>query len=199
MAAPLLSQSWEVGAVGGYGFHTKQSVTSGTASGDVGFKEGFAAGAVLGQDRGNRWGGELRYMYRKNDLLVESGSAEAVFSGESHLIHYNFLFYFAGKDSAVRPFVAAGGGVKVFRGTDKTQISQPLANLALLSPVTETKGMGAVGGGVKFRIAEGVIIRAEVYDYITPFPKQVIAPSVGAKISGIIHDIVPTVGISAVF
>jgi hypothetical protein len=199
LAVPLFAQSWEAGAVGGYGFHTKKSVTAGSSSGDVGFKEGFAAGAILGQDMASRIGGELRYMYQKNDLLLESGGREVTFGGESHMIHYNFLFYLASREATVRPFVSVGGGVKVFRGTGATQIAQPLANLALLSPVTETKGLGVVGGGVKFKLSEGVVIRAEVHDYITPFPKQVIAPSVGAKISGIVHNIVPTIGITAVF
>jgi hypothetical protein len=41
-------------------------------------------------------------------------------------------------------------------------------------------------------------LRVEVHDFATPFPKKVITPNLGAKVSGWIHDIVPMVGLSYV-
>lgn len=196
---PAAGQNWEVGAGGGFGFYTNKTVTAGSLSGETGFERGFAAGGWLGNDISEYFGGEFRYTYRKNDLKLSSGSTKVTFTGDSHIIHYDFLIYAARRGSKVRPFAAVGGGIKVYRGTGATQAVQPLSNLALLSPVTETKGLGSVGGGVKFQIAPGVVLRVEVRDFITPFPKQVIVPSIGASVSGIIHDIVPMVGISAVF
>ncbi len=198
-ASAALAQSWEVGAAGGYGFYTKKSVTAGSATGEVGFENGFAASGWLGNDMHRYIGGEFRYTYRKGDLFVSSGGTKATFAGEAHAIHYDFLIHAAPRGARVRPFAAIGAGIKVYRGTGKTEVFQPLSNLALLSPVTETKGMASVGGGVKFHLTDSIVFRVEVRDYITPIPKQVIAPSVGAKFSGIIHDIVPTFGIAAVF
>ena len=41
--------------------------------------------------------------------------------------------------------------------------------------------------------------RVEVHDFLTPFPKQVIAPNQGAKVGGWLQDFVPMVGISYLF
>ena len=96
----------------------------------------------------------------------------------------------------MRPFVAGGGGIKFFRGTGKERAYQPLSNLALLTKTQEVKGLISVGGGVKAVVSDHVLLRVEFRDYITPFPKEVITPSPGAKISGWLHDLVPMVGIT---
>src|SRR6266478_2846236 len=78
-------------------------------------------------------GGGLRYEYLPGDLKVSSGGAESTFSGEAHAIHYDFLMHFAPTGSKIRPFVAAGGGVKVYRGTGAATLTQPLQRFALLT------------------------------------------------------------------
>jgi hypothetical protein len=198
-SSTALAQKWEVGGAGGYGFYTKKTVTAGSATGETGFENGFAASAWLGNDMHQHIGGEFRYDYRQGDLMVSSGGTKATFGGEAHAIHYDLLIHATSRESKVRPFAAIGAGIKVYRGTGKTQVFQPNSNLVLLSPVTETKGMGSVGGGVKFHLSNSIVFRVEVRDYITAIPKQVLAPSLGAKFSGVIHDIVPTFGIAAMF
>ena len=59
--------------------------------------------------------------------------------------------------------------------------------------------MISVGGGIKMLLGPRLVLRAEVRDYITTFPKEVIVPLPGTKISGWLNDIVPMVGISYIF
>jgi hypothetical protein len=59
--------------------------------------------------------------------------------------------------------------------------------------------MASVGGGLKFFIARRVCLRTEFRDYITAFPKEIIAPAPGAKFGTILHDFVPMVGLSYEF
>ncbi len=195
----VLAQKWEVGGFAGGGFYTNASVTSPAGSGDVGFKNGATFGGAIGSNMYRYVGGELRYEYRMGDQFVKSSSTEATFGNRTHAIHYDFLIHFRPEGAVMRPFVSVGGGVKIFEGTGKETASQPLSRLALLTRTKETKGLGVVGAGLKIKIAPGVGIRLEVHDYITAFPRQVIAPSINAKISGLLHDIVPTVGIFALF
>jgi hypothetical protein len=199
-AAPpdALAQKWELGVLGGGSINNSVSVSNGSANGNVGFKSGPAVGAFFAQN-GNRLSGELRYDYMPSDLKVSSGGAEATFPGLSHAIHYDAMFNFTSSEAAVRPFVEAGGGVRIFQGTGSPTVTQPLSNLALLTNTYETKGLATVGGGVKARIGSRLVFRLEVQDFISPFPRQVIAPSLGAKISGILHDIVFTAGIGLAF
>jgi hypothetical protein len=201
LAAPgtVLAQKWEVGGFAGGGFYKNASVSSPAGSGDVGFKNAAVFGGAIGSNMYRFVGGELRYEYRMGDQFVKSGGTEATFANRTHSIHYDFLIHFAEEGSFIRPFVSAGGGVRIFEGTGKETAAQPLSRLALLTRTTETKGLGVVGGGLKIKVAPGVAFRAEVHDFISPFPRQVIAPSVNAKISGILHDVVATFGVFAIF
>jgi hypothetical protein len=52
---------------------------------------------------------------------------------------------------------------------------------------------------LKFRLTSHFILRLDVHDYLTPFPKQVIAPALGAKVGGWLQDFVPMAGVSFVF
>jgi hypothetical protein len=193
------AQKWELGVTGGGGFYTHASVTAGTASGDVGFKPGAAFGAFLGNNTSNRWGGELHYTYQPGDLRVSSGGSEATFTGESHAINYDFLYHFAPMEAHIRPFVAFGGGAKLYRGTGSPTVTQPLSNLALLTNTHEVAGMGSVGAGFKVSMSPKLGLRFEVHDFLTPFPKQVIAAAPGATIGSFLNDFVVMGGISFTF
>ena len=190
---------WEIGVLGGGGFYNSASVSSPAGSGDVGIKNGVAVGAFVGNDLYKHLGGELRYEFLPGDLKVSSGGNEATFTGLAHAIHYDFLFHFAPKGSRIRPFVSAGGGVKIYQGTSRATVTQPLSALALLTNTHETKGLGVFGGGVKAQVSSHVMLRFEVQDFLTPFPRQVIAPAPGAKISGLLNDIVVLAGLGLTF
>jgi hypothetical protein len=55
--------------------------------------------------------------------------------------------------------------------------------------------MASVGGGVKFALTKNLFLRTEFRDYITAFPKEVIAAPVGVKYGSLLHDFVPMVSI----
>jgi OmpA-like transmembrane domain. len=193
------AQKWEVGVLGGGSLYNTDSVTSPFGSGQVGIKNGLAVGAYVGSDMNKLFGGELRYEYLPGDLKLSSSGTETTFGGQTQAVHYDFLFHFASTEARIRPFVAVGGGVKFYEGTSKATVTQPLSGLALLTNTHETKGMAVFGGGVKAKIAPRVSLRFEVNDFLTPFPRQVIAPAPGAKISGLLHDIVFMGGLGIMF
>jgi hypothetical protein len=53
--------------------------------------------------------------------------------------------------------------------------------------------MASVGGGIKFALSKKVFLRTEIRDYITAFPKNIIAPPPGVKYSMLLHNLVPMV------
>ena len=190
---------WEIGGLAGGSFYNSASVSGPTGSGDAGIKNGLALGAYLGGDMYKFLGGELRYEYLPGDLKVSGGGAEATFSGRAHAIHYDFLVNFAPKGSRLRPFVSAGGGVKIYEGTGTATVTQTLSSLALLTNTHQTSGLGVFGGGIRAKVTPHVTLRLEVHDFLTPFPKQVIAPAPGAKISGLLNEIVFMAGLGVMF
>ncbi len=197
LAPAALAQKWEVGGGAGGGFYTSQDVKhdDGTSA-SAKIETGVAAGAWVGNNTSDHFGGELRYDYQRGNLMLNRAGEQATFSGDSHAIHYDFLWHTAPQGAKVRPYIAFGGGIKVYRGLGKEALVQPLSRYALLTKTTEVQGMGSVGVGVKMKIADRWQLRLDVHDYITPFPKQVIAPNIGAHVGGVLHQIVPTFGLT---
>jgi outer membrane protein W len=193
---PALAQKWEFGGGGGYGFSTSRDATRPTETAKAKIKPGAAASVWLSNNTSARWGGEIRYSYQMGQLHLKQGSTEANFNAESHAMNYDFQWHAADADSASRPYVAFGGGVKLFRGTGTEQLTQPLSRFALLTKTQEVQGMASIGVGIKTKIGEHWQFRVDVHDYITPFPKDVITPNLGTSIGGMLHNIVPMVGIS---
>jgi hypothetical protein len=198
-ALTCAAQEWEIGGAAGFGYYRNVTVTSPVGSGKAGFKPGVAASAVAGNNMYSRLSGEMRYTFRFNDLKVSGGGQEATFSGESHAIHYDLLFHFKEQGSRLRPFIAGGGGIKIYRGTGVEKSYQPANRFALLTKTQEIRGLISLGAGVKYALTDLVLLRVEFRDYLTPFPREVIAPSPGASIHGWVHDFVPMAGISFAF
>jgi hypothetical protein len=117
----------------------------------------------------------------------------------SHASHYDLLYHPARKRSKVQPFVAAGAGVKLYRGTGQQQAYQPLHEFAYLTQTDDLRPLITAGGGIKYRISEHLVFRAEILDYITPFPNKVITPAPGAKIGAWLQDFVPMFGLAFTF
>lgn len=199
LAPSGLAQNWEIGGVGGFGFPRNQTVTNATGTAKAGFENGAAVGAIGGQNLYRYLSGEMRYTYRFGDLKVSSGGEKANFAAQTHAIHYDLLFFAKPRGAKIRPFVAGGGGIKFFRGTGKEKADQSLIDFVALTKTHDVKGLISVGGGVKASLSERTLLRVEFRDYITPFPKNVIAPVPGAKISGWLHDFVPMVGLTFAF
>jgi hypothetical protein len=196
----LLAQKWEVGVAGGGSFYTQQTFTGSVASADASFTTALAASAWLGNDSGQYIGGEIRYDFEAGSPELTGGGAKETLAGQTHAIHYDILFHFTPRNSRVRPFVAAGAGVKIYRGTGEELAYQgPLESVGLLTETQQLKPLISVGGGIKFAVTPSIQLRVEVHDYLTPFPTNVITPNVGTKAGGWIQDLVPMVGLSFTF
>lgn len=198
------AQQWEVGGIGGVGFLNNVNVsTTSTGSAKAGFATGAVAGAYFGQNINAHWSGEIRYEFFDSNLKLSSGGNSATFSGIAHAVHYD-LIYHTDRKAPVQFFVAAGLGMKIFDGTGAQEAYQPLSQFGYFTQTHEVKVMGSAGGGFTYKLSERVYLRAEVRDFISPFPTKVItppAPVSGNKVTygNILQDIVPMVGIAYVF
>lgn len=199
VAGVALAQKGEIGGGAGGSIYVNRTVTGPAGSASVGHSPNFAAGGWIGHNSANYVGGEIRYLFEKNALKVSSGGTKVTFSGQSHAVHYDVLLYGAPKGARVRPYAVVGGGIKGYRGTGKEQALQPLVQFAALTRTHEWKGLVTFGGGVKVQTRERMVVRVEFRDYLTPFPKEVIAPTGGSRVSGWLHNFVPLVGVSYSF
>jgi outer membrane protein W len=144
-------------------------------------------------------GGEVRYLFERNDIRLTSGGASYNFASQNHLIHYDVLIHAGSVESRVRPFVAAGAGIRGFIGTGQEHAVQPLSQFAILSRTNQWQPVLSVGGGIKWVVGKRMIFRVEVRDYISPVPSQVIVPGVGTSFKGWLHNLTPIVGIGYSF
>jgi hypothetical protein len=190
------AQQREIGILGGGGFSKGLSITGAPISASAGWQPGPAVGILVGQDLYSHWSGEIRYLFEQREFHLASGGSTAGFSGQAHALHYDLVYQRRTSDSRVRPYVAAGGGVKIFRGTGPETAYRPLMEDAYLTRTQEFKAMLTVGGGLKVEISNRMMLRVEVRDQITRFPNQIVAAAPGRKTDGWLHDLVPSVGLS---
>ena len=198
-AATSSAQQWEVGGIGGGGFLSNVAVAGTAGSATAGFQTGAAFGAFFGNNLNGHIGGELRYAYLQSNLQLSSGGSSVSFSGVAHVVHYDLILRTTRKNSPVQFFAAIGGGMKIFRGTGAEAAYQPLSQYGYFTKTQALKPMASVGGGVKYFVTRRVCLRTEFRDYITAFPKEIIAPAPGAKFGSILQDFVPMVGLSYEF
>jgi hypothetical protein len=202
--ALCLAQTWEIGAVGGYGWYhnptiTNPTITSPLESGQAGFPPRAAIGVVFGENLYKYVGGEVRWLFRFGGPELQSNGIRESASGYTNSITYDFLFHMTSRESKARPFVAAGAGVKVYTGSAR-DFFQPLAGLAILRPVTQTQPNISVGGGLKYLLHQHIQLRLEFRMLVAPLPDEVIQPiRPFTRIHGWVYDFVPLGGISYVF
>jgi hypothetical protein len=199
IALPAFAQRWELGVGAGAGIYSSQTATARNQTASAGFEPGAAASVYLGQNLYRKWGGEIRYTWQQNEMKLQSGATKATFNGRSQSIHYDVLYHFRKEEDAFRPFIAAGGGMKYYEGTGNEVILQPLSNFAYLTRTAEWQPLISAGGGIKYKFGERMLLRIEARDYMTPFPKKVIAAAPGASLSGWLHDFLILAGLSLRF
>jgi hypothetical protein len=194
------AQKWEVGIGAGGSFLTSDTISNPVGNADATRDPGLAMSAWLDNNIGSGiFGGEFRYDYETGDLKLSSGGTTVKFGSRSNAVHYDVVVNFAPSESAVRPFLAAGAGVKWYTGTGTEQVYQPLSDIAVFSDVKDLRALVSFGGGVKFNIAKSVLLRLEVHDYLTQFPRQLIALAPGSSGGGWINDFVAMAGIGYAF
>jgi hypothetical protein len=199
LACIAQAQPREIGFLGGGGFPSNLSVAGVSAGVSAGFGAGPSAGVLIGQDLYSRWSGEIRYLAGFREARLRSGSVVAGFSGQTHALHYDLVLHSRPRAERVRPYLAFGGGIKVYRGTGTETAYRPLMEYAYLTRTQDLKPMLSIGGGVKFRIGRRMLARIDLRDQLTRFPTKVITPARGAAISGWLHDLVPVFGLSWMF
>jgi hypothetical protein len=196
VAPAAIAQRWEFGGGVGGGFYTSQDVSLPTGSASAKLQTGMTGAAWLGSNGQGHWSGELRYEYQMGDLQLSSGGTSASFAARTQQFHYDVMWHATPSESRIRPFISAGAGIKLYQGTGAQAVYQPLSNYALLTQQQDLRPLASVGAGVKFQISPHFQLRLDVHDFLTPFPKNVITPNVGAKVGGWLQDFVPMVGIS---
>ena len=109
------------------------------------------------------FGGELRYDHEMGDLKLSSGGTTVKFGSQSNAVHYDFVYNFASSESAVRPFVEAGGGALLWGNIN---------NLAttILSAKPQTTIVGLYGGGIAYEISPSFDIRVEYRGIVSKVP-----------------------------
>jgi hypothetical protein len=190
------AQNWEFGGGAGAGFLPGVSVTGTAGSATAGFQSGVSAGAFFGQNLYNHFSGEIHYAYLQSNLRLQSGGTEATFSGNAHVVHYDFVYHTNKKGSRTQYYVGVGAGLKVFRGTGTEQAYQPLSQFGYFTKTQALKPMGTFAVGVRYALRPKVFLRTEFRDYVTAFPQAIITPAPGTKYGSLLHDFVPMVTLS---
>lgn len=194
------AQDWAVGLAGGYGIFNDATIKNAAGtSADAGFSKRFAAGATLAEDMYNHIGGELRYTFGDGSSELSSQGTRANMTAYSNAVNYDFLFYATPRRAKIRPFAAAGAGVKRYDGVGQQIASQPLNSFAVLANTHQVEGMLSFGGGVKISMGDRWVARLEFRDEATPFPNKLFAVPKTATAHGWEQDFVPMVGIDYTF
>jgi len=123
------------------------------------------------------------------------GSVRGNIQGQSHTLHYDGLFHLFDRARRFRPFVAVGGGGKFYRATGPAPVPQPFPQIASLVHTDDWRLMVDVGFGMKYRLRNHVMVRADFRDYITTFPKNIFVPKGNATDRGLFQQFTPTFGI----
>ncbi len=199
LSGACFAQQWELGGAGGIGIYKNLTVSRGSGEVTAGFKPGMIFSGYASQNLYEHLGGQFRYTQGFSKLKLSGNGTDTDFSARTHAFHYDLLFFAAKREAPMRPFIAAGGGMMLYRGVGKENLTQPLAQYAILTKTQQITGLISVGGGLKFKMGDRAFVTVEVRDYITPAPKDVIAPMTGSKLNGWVHGFMPMLGISISF
>jgi len=198
-ASAAFAQQWEFGAIGGVSLPINVSANGTPGNATAGFSAGPTFGVFFGQNRYRNFSGEIRYEFMKSDLHLSGNGQSASFDGVAHAVHYDLVFHTNRKESRTQYFGTVGGGIKLYRGTGAEQAFQPLSQFGYFTKTQSVQPLFTAGAGLNYRLSPKVFLRAEVRDFITPFPTKVLTPAPGVKFGSVLNDIMPMVGISYLF
>ncbi|MGP8244374.1 MAG: outer membrane beta-barrel protein [Bryobacteraceae bacterium] len=200
LASAGAAQEWEVGGSVGYGAYRSGTVFGSngqTATAEI--LNRFTAGAAIGQQVSDLISGELRWTYQDGHAVLTAAGVREEMDAHSHTVTYDVLFHFRRRERRLRPFFAAGGGIKGYIANGPPPQQNPLAAVATLVERDEWKPVFDLGGGVKYRLTDHVQLRFDFRDYLTTFPKRQIVPAAYSTARGIFQQFTPMVGVSYVF
>ena len=90
-------------------------------------------------------------------------------------------------------------GAKYYVIIGPAPVPQPMPKIAVLVGKNQWKALFTGGGGVKVRLSDHILVRADFRDYITAFPTRLIVPAPNGTDHGIFHQFTPLFGVSYVF
>jgi hypothetical protein len=193
-----LAQNTHLGIATGFGFYHDATLAGSQGTAHAGFGPRFVASVVVGHRFSNHVGVDARYTFQDGDSELRSGGVEANLDAHAHSFLGDLLMY-PRVDSRLQPFAAIGFGAKIYQATELLAGPRPLANFAILVNGSQAEPLIAFGGGVKFDLLSHCLVRLDLRDYATPFPKELFSTAPGVSIHGWLHDFVPIVGISRRF
>ena len=193
------AQDNEIGGAIGYGIYRQGSIYAPGGKAAAGIRNRFAASVVFGEDLYDHISGEIRYLYHDGHAFLSAGGVKTDVQGQSHTFTYDLLFHVKDREHRLRPFFAAGGGMKGYVVAGPAPSPQPLPNIASLVTVDEWKPVISLGGGVKFRLYKNIILRGDFRDYLTTFPRRQIMPAANGTARGIFQQFTPLFGVSYTF
>jgi opacity protein-like surface antigen len=203
VAAVLVSsasaQLYEVGAGVGYGIYRNGSIISSTGSAEAGIRNRFAAGINLGWEFSPYVSGEFAWLYHDGHPFLQAPGVKVDIQGQSQALTAGLLFHFKDRKHRLRPFLAGMVGSKDYVIAGPEPFPQPIPQIASLTANDVWKVAFAFGAGVKYRVHRRVILRGEILDYATTFPRQQIVPAPHNTARGIFQQITPLFGASYTF
>lgn len=197
--ATVFAQPYEIGANVGYGIYNDGTIFSATGTADAGIRNRFAAGITLGDDFSQYVSAEFRYLYHDGHPFLQAPGVKVDIQGNSDALTMELLFHFKPRGHRWRPFLEGGSGAKEYIIAGPAPFPQPIPQIASLTTNDVWKVAFEVGGGIKFRLIDHMLLRAEFLDCITTFPRQQIVPAPHNTARGIFEQFTPLFGVSYTF
>lgn len=198
-AGAAYGQQYEIGADIGYGFYRDGSIYSDSGTARAGIRNRFATGILLGHEFTDFISAEFDYLYHDGHPFLQTSGVKSDIQGQSHALTAEVLFHFKKRDHRWRPFLAGGFGGKDYVIAGPAPFPQPIPQIASLTTNDIWKVAFSVGGGVKCRLLPHMLLRAELRDYITTFPRQQIVPAPHNTARGVFEQFTPLFGVSYTF
>jgi len=167
----------------GYGAYRNATVTAPAGNATAGVANRVAAGFVFGEDLYDRLSGEIRYLYQNGGPFVSGGGARGSIQGQSHAAHYDLLIQVRDRESRLRPYFIVGGGIKYYRTTGAPPV-QPLPSIVTVRNRHQLAGLGTVGVGARYQLADHVYVRGDLSTTSRRFPRTCFNPRRWVGITG---------------
>jgi hypothetical protein len=198
-AVAAFAQQYELGADIGYGLYRNGTIYSDSGTVQAGIRNRFAAGIILGDEFSKYVSAEFNYLYHDGHPFLKAPGVNADIQGQSDALTAGLLFHFKTREHRWRPFLAGSAGAKEYVIAGPEPFPQPIPQIASLTTNDVWKVVFSPGGGVKFRLIPHLLLRAEVRDYLTTFPRQQIVPAPHNTARGIFQQFTPLFGVSYTF
>lgn len=176
------------------------------------FRSKYFPGAKVGArgtiDLSDKWSFEAGYRYGSNtlEIIEELGTPTAEtrrFAIRQHQLTASVLRLLNNRTDRVEVFVAAGGGLVRFSPTDRARAraAMEFVNNPSSDARAENNWNFHFGMGLEAKLTQSWGLRIDIQDHISPVPRYGLPesnPGGGADfypVSGVMHDIEPSMGI----